>query len=331
MARSPRPLLIGLLATVGALTGGVWVVSRRAISRAEDLQLETVAKPGSIFYVRGTGIHFIEAGEGRPVVLIHGFGGSSFSFRHLLPALASRFRAIALDLQGFGYSDRPPRGDYSETAQARLVRDFLDQMGIERAVLVGHQMGGSIALRVAAAWPELVERLVLIATTPEPSGPRTAPVMRPFIPLVAALTFQNPRLRKRLFRGVVYDADFLSDEILQGYFMPYRVRGSMRALSRMMVDRAKDPPVDYAAVTQPVLLLRSDDDQWATAEQIDRLQSLLPNAESVVLADAGHLVLEGKPDAANTAILEFIGGDGGDIRQDAARRNAGTAEDEQRK
>jgi pimeloyl-ACP methyl ester carboxylesterase len=307
LARSRKPLLIGLLATVGALTGGVWVVSRRAISRGEDLQLETVEKPGQVFYVHGVGVHFIEAGAGRPVVLIHGFGGSTFSFRHLLPALAGRFRAIALDLKGFGYSDRPGDSDYSETAQARLVHDFLEQMGVDRAIVIGHQMGGSIALRLAAEWPEMVERLVLIATTPERSGPRATKVMRPFVPVVAALTFQNPAVRKRLFRGTVYDADFLTDEVLQGYFLPFRIRGSMKALSKMMVDRARDPAIDYSKVQQPVLLLWSDNDQWATVESGERLRALLPQAKLTVLPDAGHLLLEGKPEEANRAILDFIG------------------------
>jgi pimeloyl-ACP methyl ester carboxylesterase len=307
MARPRRPLLIGLLATVGALTGGVWVVSRHAINRGEDLQLESVEKPGSVFYVRGTGIHFIEAGEGTPVVLIHGFGGSTFSFRYLLPALAQKFRAIALDLKGFGYSERPVDTDYSETGQARMVHDFLEQMGIEKAILVGHQMGGAIALRLAAKWPEMVERLVVVTAPPERSSAPAARVVRPFVPLVAAVTFQNPILRKRLFRGAVYDADFLTDEVLQGYFLPFRIRGSIKALGKMMVDRAKDPPIDYDAVKQPVLLLWSDNDQWAMVENGERLRSLLADAELTVLPDGGHLLLEGKPEKANRAILEFLG------------------------
>lgn len=307
MARARRPLLIGLLATVGALTGGAWVVSRRALSRSEDLQLDKVAKPGSVFYVRGTGVHYLEAGTGKPVLLLHGFGGSTFSFRHLIPLLATKFRVIALDLKGFGYSDRPPNADYSETAQAQLVHDFMEQMGIAQAAIVGHSLGGSIALRLAATWPDKVERLVLVACAPEQSrSPRAGRVVRPFLPLVAAFTFQNPRIRKRLFRGVVYDTDFITDEVLQGYFLPFRIRGSMRALSKMMVDRAKDAPIPFERITHPVLLLWGADDRWIPPERGKQLQALLPNARFEVIPESGHLVLEGRPEEAGAIILDFL-------------------------
>lgn len=308
MPRSRRPLLIGLLATVGALTGGVWVVSRRTLSRSEDLQWDSIERPGTVISVRGVGVHYREAGTGSPVLLIHGFGGSTFSFRHLLPVLARTFRVIALDLQGFGYSDRPPDADYSETAAARLVHDFMEAIGIERAALIGHQMGGSIALRVVATWPEKVERLVLVASGADWTRPRrgTARIMRPFLPLVAAFTFQTPRLRKRLLRGAVYDADFLTDEVLQGYFLPFRIRGSMRALSKMMLDRTKDGPIPLAQISQPVLLLWGSDDRWLPLEHARRLQENLPNARLEVIPRSGHLVLEERPDEANRIILDFL-------------------------
>jgi pimeloyl-ACP methyl ester carboxylesterase len=80
----------------------------------------------------------------------------------------------------------------------------------------------------------------------------------------------------------------------------------MRALAKMMVDRAKDGPIDYAAVVQPVLLLWSDSDRWAPVESGEHLRDLLANARLEVLSGAGHLLLEEKPEEANRAILDFV-------------------------
>jgi pimeloyl-ACP methyl ester carboxylesterase len=113
--------------------------------------------------VDGVPIHYVEAGQGKAVLLIHGLGASTFSFRHTIPELAQRYRVIALDLKGFGYSARP-QSDYSLTAQAALVRQVMDRLGVERAAVVGHSMGGAVAMRLALGYPERVSRLVLVAS-----------------------------------------------------------------------------------------------------------------------------------------------------------------------
>ena len=116
--------------------------------------------------------------SGPAVALLHGFGGSTFSYRWTVPALAKRYHTIAIDLKGFGYSDRGPRGDYSHPEQARLIAGLLDQLGVTKAVLVGHSMGGSVALRLAARSPDRVEGLALInseAATPS-CGCRARPI-----------------------------------------------------------------------------------------------------------------------------------------------------------
>ena len=155
---------VATLALLGGAVGGLWAYSRRENRRYESLDLSEVEKPGRMLSVDGVGIHCLEAGQGPALLLIHGLGASTFTFRRILPDLARRFRVVAVDLKGFGFSERPAAGDYSLSAQAALVRQVMDQLGVEKASVLGHSMGGAVAMRLALAYPERVERLILASS-----------------------------------------------------------------------------------------------------------------------------------------------------------------------
>lgn len=111
----------------------------------------------------GTRMSFVDEGEGDPVVLLHGITCSAASWNRLMPALAERHRVIVPDLPGHGWSTRA-RGDHSIAAFALHVRDLLMGLGVERATVVGHSLGGGVTMQTAYAYPELVGRMVLIAS-----------------------------------------------------------------------------------------------------------------------------------------------------------------------
>src|SRR3972149_999378 len=113
-----------------------------AARRFEYLEPETAGAPGAFLDAGEVRVHYVEAGQGEPVVLIHGWNGSTFSFRYTIAELAQRYRVVALDLQGYGYSERPASGDYSLTAQARLVRQGMDRLGARKAAGGRHPQGG---------------------------------------------------------------------------------------------------------------------------------------------------------------------------------------------
>src|SRR5262245_46034142 len=98
--------------------------------------------------VEGTRVRYVDEGEGAPVVLLHGFASSLETWSTVLPELRNQHRLLAMDLRGFGWTDRP-NGDYSPDAQARLVLAVMDARGIERAAFVGHSYGASVVLRIA--------------------------------------------------------------------------------------------------------------------------------------------------------------------------------------
>src|SRR5579859_1856297 len=110
--------------------------------------------------VDGVRLRFLDVGQGPAVVLVHGYASSLDTWAGVVPVLARHHRVLAVDLKGFGWSDRP-RGDYSPQAQARLVLDVLSQRGVDRAAWVGHSWGASVVMAAALAEPRRITRVAL--------------------------------------------------------------------------------------------------------------------------------------------------------------------------
>ena len=304
MASRKRLFLLGAVAL-----GTVWSYSRRAVRRWEDTDLAAATPTGHSIEVDGVQLHYVEAGSGPPLLLLHGLNGSTFGFRLLTPYLTSRFHVIALDLMGFGYSERPLHRDYSLSAQARLVAGFLDALGIRKASVLGHSLGGAVAMHLALQFPDRVDRLVLVssaADTETRRGLRSSRLVRPLLPLVAVFTVQNKRFRRMSLRSACYDPSFLTSEIVEGYLAPTRVRGHLRALGAMMVDRRKDPVLDLSAISQPTLILWGAADRWLPVSHGGRLMALIPNSRMEVIEGAGHLVLEEQPEESARVLTDFL-------------------------
>ncbi len=254
-------------------------------------------------------LHIVERGAGEPLVLIHGLGASVFTFRRNLDRLAERLRVIAVDLAGFGGSSRRVR-DYSLTAHARRLVELMDALGVERAHVLGHSMGGAVALRLASGWPQRVMRLVLVAPAPPDLMRRGAVItalLQPLFPLFGLL-YHSRRFRTRTLRSAFHDPAHMTDEVLNGYWGPSRVRGHLAALARLMADRRKDPSLDLATVTAPTLLLWGASDTWLRPNQGERLASRLQDARLVVVPEAGHLLPEERPDAFCALVEAFLAG-----------------------
>jgi pimeloyl-ACP methyl ester carboxylesterase len=257
--------------------------------------------------VDGVAVHYVESGSGPAIVMVHGFGGSTFSFRYQMAELSRDHRCVAIDLKGFGFSQRSEGGDYSLTAQARLVLRVMDLLGIGRCVLMGHSMGGDVAMRIAAISPERVEKLILAASSPGMKiwvMPRLR-FMRPLLRL--SIRTSLGRYRKRLF----FDRKSVDTEaIFAGYLATARIKGSLNTIWEMWKGVRSDKAIDYQRITMPTLIL------WAERERIIPfpgfalrwLRKKLPHAEVVTVPRTGHLLLEERPDACNAAIRRFLAG-----------------------
>ena len=287
---------------IGAIFVAVIALWRFLFRKREELDWREVPKPGCLIDLQGESIHYLEEGTGPPVILIHGFGGHTFSYRNVLPDLAADHRVVALDLLGFGYSERPKEADYSHSAQAKRVVRLMDALGIEKASLVGHSMGGEIAMRVAAGWPERVERIALVASV---SGDRVptlpvTPLVKPFLPVFSRL------FGKLMLRASFYDKSRMTEEIWEAYHRPSLIRGSMDGLYKIMQHTRKDPKIKYEEIVAPVLLMFAQHEAIVPGWMRNRLRKRFPYAETAVIDDAGHLLLQERPAECNAVLRRFL-------------------------
>ncbi len=310
-----------LLAAIAAAAVVAAVPARKFFRSREDTAWRDAERPGRIVTVDGVGLHYVEqappvGGDAPAIVMIHGFGGNTYSFRHQIVDLAQDYRCVAIDLKGFGYSERPEGGDYSLTAQARLVLGAMDALGIGKATLIGQSMGGEVVMRIAEMAPERIERIILAASVPgrkTPIAPRL-PFMRRLVGPIARL------LAERSWKRLFYDknrADLA--QVRAEYQKPGRIYGSTRTIWEMWEGIRHDEQIDFARLTQPVLIL------WAEKERIlplpgrslRWLQAQLPHAVTEHIPLSGHMLLEERPVVVNAAIRRFLDGTGA---EDAAMK-----------
>jgi pimeloyl-ACP methyl ester carboxylesterase len=281
--------------------------ARRYVRRFEHFDPETAA-PGSFLDIDGRRIHYVQAGRGDPIVLIHGWNGSTFDMRYLIPELAQRYRVIAIDLPGYGYSTRAQDGDYSVAGLGEIVPRVMDRLRIERATVLGHSMGGLIAQWLALHYPERVERLVLVdsATVKEMlAGRNWGLLLRPLLPLLAPIALNRGAVRRGL-RSAVHDPACVTPEAIEGRLRTLQVKGHLRAQAKQLSDRRKDPAFDPSEIRQPTLVLWGEHDRWVKLSAGEELARAIPNARLVTVHGAGHLPLEEQAELCNRELLSFL-------------------------
>jgi pimeloyl-ACP methyl ester carboxylesterase len=268
-------------------------------------------------------VHYEEAGEGGPpLVLLHGFAASTYSWREVLGALGESARTIAFDRPAFGLTERPLpetwQGDwqsqnpYRPTAQGELTVGLLDQLGIDKAVLVGNSAGGSAAMLTALAYPERVEALVLINPAVYNSGGRSpllrwlanTPQMRHLGPLFAR---QVQGWGLDFARSAWHNPSRLDGTIWEGYQRPLQIADWDRALWEHTAAAAPTGlPDRLAELNLPILVIAGDDDRIVPTADSIRLAEELPNAQLVVIPSCGHVPQEECPQAVLDAVRTFL-------------------------
>jgi pimeloyl-ACP methyl ester carboxylesterase len=245
--------------------------------------------------IDGLRVQFRVRGKGEPLLLLHGWGATSLSFTSIAPQLEARFRVIAPDLPGFGFSDMPPKpwgaADYADT-----VEKLVETTGLGAVNVLGHSRGGVIGTALAVSRPDLVKRLVLVAA-----------------PVVRLQADQDVRSRIGGYGRVKFIANLLppfKERILEWGRMKYgsedyRQAGAMRPTMVKLL--GEDWRNALPRVSVPTLLIygeKDDDVPLAVAEQA--MQSLPPSARLEVIEGAGHFPFIDKPDAFMAALTSFL-------------------------
>ena len=267
--------------------------------------------------VNGINIHYKTYGQGEPTfILLHGFGASVFSWRDVVEPLAQHGTVIAYDRPAFGLTERPLEWEgespYGPQAQVDIVLGLMDELGVEKAILVGNSAGGTVSMQVALQHPERVEALILVdaavyAGGGAPSWSRPilkTPQMNHIGPLIARqLQAQGVEFIKTAW----HDPSKITQDIFDGYQKPLQIANWDKALWQLTVASEESGLVErLAEITMPTLVITGDDDRIVPTEQSLRLADELPNAELKVIAQSGHLPHEEKPVEFMQAVTEFL-------------------------
>jgi pimeloyl-ACP methyl ester carboxylesterase len=306
------------LAAVGVAAG---VVAVKMLTRAATVDFDSVRElvPHSdrshFVHVDGMRIHYQEFGDAPapPVILIHGYTASTASWRHSAPRIAEvGFRVLAVDLVGFGYSDKPGHFEYTIDAQARMVTRFMDRLGIGVATLVGCSYGGAIAATIALDSPERVDKLVLVDAVIN-DDLKAHPILRlASVPgigeIVTPFLADSRAMLRHRSHGTLAPANrhLITDERIDAIRRPLHAADghhSLLATSRNW--HAERITRDAHLVPHPTLIVWGEEDKVIPIRDGYTLRDSIPGSRLMVIKDCGHVPQEELPSTFSKIVAEF--------------------------
>ena len=249
-------------------------------------------------------------------LMLHGFGASSFTWRHWAPRLAEYGRVLCVDYKGFGAAPKTANTRYRPADQAKLIVQLIDQLELEHVTLVGHSLGGGIALLTAKEIcnreATQLDRLVLIASLAYRQR------LSPFIPLsrhpllsrMLIRAFGPQRLVRWILRSIVYDPAMITSQMVDAYSLPFTTRAGVEAAlatGRMILANGIDHLSERASIIDvPTLLIWGDHERVVPCWVGERLEQDLPNARLVVVKRCGHIPAEEEPEESFSILSNFL-------------------------
>jgi len=259
--------------------------------------------------VLGFKLHYLEAGKGAPVVLLHGLGGDGSRWGPNIEPLARDFHVFALDQIGFGQSDKP-LANYHTGMLAEFLVGFLKAVNVPKASLVGNSMGAGVALYTAAKIPEVVDRIVLA----DGGGFRTAgdrPAAPPTPEQLHRQQIQNSVTReetREFFRILFHDKSLVTDKMVDDQ-LAMRLRSAF-TITKVQESGAKGlgslTEEQVRGVKAPTLIVWGKYDELANPAGADRLERTIPGSRKVLIDDCGHMPQLEKADEFNRIVRDFL-------------------------
>lgn len=283
--------------------------NKSASSTGYHVRLHPDGQPPLSVYVE-------ELGSGPVLLLLHGLGGSSYTWRQVAPLLAQNHRVVAIDLRGFGRSDKPFDQAYSPAHHAAVVRAFIKSQNLSQVTLIGHSYGGMVALMLALdrrLEPHRIARLVAIDAPafPQAFSAGVSFLRQPVLPYVALMLVPSELTMTIAFMMEQVGFDRISNRDISMYADPLSDPGGPHAL----IETANQivPPdfpaliARYPTMTKPTLIVWCRQDRVVPIASGRRLASLLPRARLAVLEGCDHMPTEQAPAALSAQILGFLG------------------------
>ncbi len=258
-------------------------------------------------YTEGGTIHYEVVGSGPPILLIHGYTQSWDTWHSTMQAFEDRYRLYAIDLWGFGASEKISRDSFKVPDFIDLIPQFMDSLGITSIPIMGHSMGGTTALGVAMKYPERVEKVAVVGSPIIGKSLSLFLKMMAFRPFarIMLLGERKPLMRAfmRLWSGNV--SPEAADQFYNHYVrnMTYSLDSFSESINSL---RKTDLTPDLHKITHPAMGVFGDKDVIVDPDQADVFAKFLPHGKLVMVEGAGHFVMWDKPEIFNRAFIEFM-------------------------
>jgi pimeloyl-ACP methyl ester carboxylesterase len=267
--------------------------------------------------------HFIKAGgvnyhyaeypaAGADILLIHGFGSSTFSWEKVAPILQKEgYHVWALDMKGFGWSDKPLKSKYDAFALTQGVKDWMDAVGLKKVIYAGNSLGGCVGVLMAMESPERIDRMILI----DAGGyPMKMPLIIRLgqIPGSIALTkaFFGKWMLDWNLKEVFYHKDWLTQESIDAYYVRLTTPGSIDAQAGVIDALDFDAFDKYIKripeIKTPTLIIWGRDDIWIPLENGYKFRKDLANSVLSIIPECGHVPQEEYPDLTADLIIDYL-------------------------
>jgi len=311
-----RNLALGVAGAFGSL------VAWKMLTRARDVSWEEIvhrihhAENSHFVVVDGVRVHYQEFGDAtKPkMILIHGYTASTYVWQDSAPKLADEgFHVIAIDLLGFGYSDKPAWFEYSITSQARVVEQFMNRLGIGQATLIGSSYGGAVAATVALDYPERVEKLVLVGAVCNDEA-KTNGLLR-FVSMsgvgeiLSPFLIDSKRFLKARMRRTIAPANhhLITDDRLDAVGRPLRAKNAHHSvLTSARNWHASRIEEDAHLINQPTLLIWGENDTVIPIRNAHKLYDSIVHSRLIVLKNCGHVPQEENPTRFVELVSSFV-------------------------
>ena len=261
-------------------------------------------------------LHYEAYGQGKPIIFLHGLGGTLYTWRHLVGPLAPHYRLILFDLKGAGKSPKPFDDKYSMFDQAELIYRFIRQNDMRDVTLVGHSFGGGVALLVALKLsqqnPSRLSRLILIDTVSYPQKlPGVIRMLRmPLVGWLGLYLIPDKTKVRNMMESMYYDDSKINPADVEAYAAPLTLPGAKYALQQtarqIIPDNIDEIIGTYPRIKVPTLIIWGREDKIIPLENGVRLHHAISTSQLVVIERCGHDPPDERPEEVEAAMGKFL-------------------------